>query len=145
MGRRNYRAKNQANQEEPKKENASSQDTNATPRVNKALRFRRLGYTYEEIAHECGYAHASNARKAIKAEEAKLIRDDAKALVNLQLDRIDFALRHAVMPAIEKGDTLAVNQLNMLLKRQSELLGLDAPPHMPPQNVTVIEEMPEGV
>jgi hypothetical protein len=142
MGRRNYRAKNQANQEEPKKENV---DTNATPRVNKALRFRRLGYTYDEIAHECGYAHASNARKAIKAEEAKLTRDDARSLVNLQLDRIDFALAKAVMPAIEKGDFLAVNQLNILLKRQAELLGLDAPPHMPPQNATIVEEVPEGV
>lgn len=101
-------------------------DVNALPRVVIALRLRRMGYTYEDIAEQAGYSNGSHARKAIKAAESRIIRDDARALVNLQLDMIQFALVQAVMPKIEKGDLWAVDRLNTLLKRQSELLGLDA-------------------
>lgn len=101
-------------------------DALSAPRVAIALRYRRMGFTYEQIAEKCGYSHASNARRVIKSAEARIIRDDARALVNLQLDMIQFALVQAVMPKIEKGDLWAVDRLNTLLKRQSELLGLDA-------------------
>jgi hypothetical protein len=134
------KAKNEATQEKP---NAIT-DINALPRVAQALRYRRLGYTYDEIAHMCGYPHASNARKAIKQAESRIIRDEARALVNRQLDMIDMALSHAVMKKIESGDLWAVDRLVPLLRRQAELLGLDAPPNSPVTNTTVYEEMPEG-
>lgn len=121
MARR--KAKNETMQEKPI---ADILDVNEVPRVVMAMRFRRLGHTYEEIAEKCGYSHASNARKAIKTAESKVIRDEARGLINMQLDMIQLALSNAVMPKIEKGDLWAVDRLVPLLKRQAELLGLDA-------------------
>lgn len=135
------KAKKAATQEQP---NPYVEDVNALPRVVLALRYRRLGHTYEEIATMCGYSHASNARKAIKQAEVKVIRDEARALINRQLDMIDFALSHAVMPKVEKGDLWAVDRLAPLLKRQAELLGLDAAPHSPTTATVIIREYSQG-
>ena len=118
-----------ARRKEKKQDNQESvnpSDTNAFSRVVLALQLRRIGHTYEEIAQRCGYASPSGAYKAIKAAEAKIIHDEARALVALQLSQIQFALTNAVMPKIEKGDLWAVDRLVPLLKRQAELLGLDA-------------------
>lgn len=113
-------------------------DHQAMPRVAQALYFRRMGFTYAEIAEQTGYANESGARKAIKKAEAGIIRDEGRALMMLQLDRINLALRFAVMPRIlEKGDLWAVDRLVALLKRQAELMGLDTVrTEIAPQNVT---------
>lgn len=107
-------------------ESQPMQDSSVELRTIKALRLRALGYTYAEIAHEVGWANESSAYRAIKKALGRTIRDEARALVNLQLDRIDFALMNAVMPKVQKGDLWAVDRLVTLLKRQAELLGLDA-------------------
>ena len=99
------------------------------PRAAQALRLRRMGYTYADIATRVGYRDESGARKAIKNANARIIRDESRALVGYQLDQIDIALS-VVMEAIakrDKGSLWAVDRLVPLLKRQSELMGLDAP------------------
>ena len=122
--------------QEPKDENQAAQhlsafpDVNATPRVAQALRLRRLGYTYETIAQMCGYQTESGARKAIKKASAAIIRDEARELVSFQLDHLDAALQ-VVMARITRNDEnslWAVDRLIPLLKRQSELMGLDVKP-----------------
>jgi len=118
-----------------KSEKASAQerpqpDTNEAPRASQALRLRRLGYTYADIADRCGYSDESGARKAVKRANARILRDDAQALVGFQLDMIDSALS-VVMEAIQKrdkGSLWAVDRLVPLLKRQADLMGLDAKP-----------------
>ena len=105
-----------------------SLDFQAAPRAAQALRLRRLGYTYAEIAREVGYANESGAYKAVKTANNRIIRDEAKALVGYQLDMIDSALS-VVMEAIAKRDKQslwAVDRLVPLLKRQADLMGLDA-------------------
>lgn len=105
-----------------------SLDFQAAPRAAQALRLRRLGYTYDEIAERVGYANESGARKAVKTANARIIRDEARALVGYQLDQLDVALS-VVMEAIakrDKGSLWAVDRLVPLLKRQADLMGLDA-------------------
>ena len=120
----------QSKREKPRAKDSavSSLDFNAAPRVAQALRLRRLGYTYAEIATLCGYGNESSARSAVKKANAKIIRDEAQALVGWQLDMIDQAL-HVVLKRItadDKDSLWAVDRLTPLLKRQSELMGLDA-------------------
>lgn len=98
------------------------------PRAAQAIRLRRLGYTYDEIARRCGYGDESGARKAIKRANARIVRDDARALVGWQLDQLDIALS-VVMESVQRRDKdslWAVDRLTPLLKRQAELMGLDA-------------------
>ena len=124
-----------------------STDVNAVPRVAQALRLRRLGYTYETIARMCGYQTESGARKAIKKANASIIRDDAQALVSYQLDLIDAALQ-VVMRRIATDDESslwAVDRLTPLLKRQSELMGLDAKNDVQSQAQMIVIGVPEAV
>lgn len=98
------------------------------PKQATALRLRRLGYTYDQIAQKIGYKTASAARKLIKRAEREIVRDEARELVGWQLDRIDMALTR-VMERIEQNGEyalFAVDRLAPLLKRQAELMGLDA-------------------
>lgn len=120
-------------------------DVIATERLRLALQMRRLGHTYEEIAESCGYANASGAWKAIKKAESSVIRDEGRALVNRQLSYIDYALSTCVMPQVKAGDLFAVDRMVALLKRQADLLGLDAPKEVPLIQQTVIREYPVGV
>lgn len=104
-------------------------DMAAAPRAAQALRLRRLGYTYTEIAERVGYKEESGARKAIKQASKKIIRDEARELVGWQLDQLDIALQ-LVLQRIQRNDEyslFAVDRLAPLLKRQAELMGLDAP------------------
>jgi predicted transcriptional regulator len=118
-----------------------SLDFQAAPRAAQALRLRRLGYTYDEIAREVGYANESGARKAVKTANARIVRDEARALVGWQLDQLDVALS-VVMEAIAKRDKSslwAVDRLVPLLKRQADLMGLDAPkPESQAQQLTLL-------
>lgn len=104
-------------------------DMNELPRAAQALRLRRLGYTYAEIAAQVGYANESGARYAVKKASARIVRDEARELVGWQADMIEAALR-VVNERIQKNDKYsmyAVDRLVALSKRYSELMGLDAP------------------
>lgn len=127
-----------------KNENANVQETNeplefaTAPKVAQAMRLRRLGYTYEQIAHKVGYQTEAGARLAIKKANAKIIRDEGAALVGWQLDQLDAALS-VVMARITRNDEnslWAVDRLVPLLKRQAELMGLDAPK---PENINAAQ------
>lgn len=126
-----------------------SLDFQAAPRAAQALRLRRLGWTYEKIAGQCGYANESGARYAIKKANAKIIHDEARALVGWQLDMIDEALQ-VVMARITANTTeslWAVDRLTPLLKRQADLMGLDTPVKSgeTANQLPIIREYPEGV
>lgn len=110
-------------------ERTVSLDFQAAPRAAQALRLRRIGYTYDEIARRCGYANESGARKAIKKARAGIIRDEAQALVGWQCDMLDAALQVVMRRIVaDNEDSLAaVDRLTPLLKRQADLLALDAP------------------
>ena len=109
--------------------NPSLVDMQAAPRAAQALRLRRLGYTYAQIAERCGYRDESGARKIIKNATKRIVNEEARELVSWQLDALDEAL-YVVRDRIRRNDKdslWAVDRLAPLLKRQSELMGLDAP------------------
>lgn len=105
-------------------------DMLAKERTAQALYLRRMGFTYAEIAERAGYAEESGARKAVKKALNTLVHTEAQELaahlIQLQLDRLDFALSRAIMPKVEKGteQLWAVDRLVLVLKHQAELLGL---------------------
>lgn len=104
-------------------------DWQAAPRAAQALRLRRMGYTYAEIAERCGYKEESGARKAIKKASQNIIQDEARELVQWQADALEEAIR-LVRERIRRDDQyslFAVDRLAPLLKRHSELFGIDAP------------------
>jgi len=110
--------------------NPVSLDMQAAPRAAQALRLRRLGYTYQEIADRVGYANESSARTAVKKAGQRIVRDEARELVGWQLDQLDIALQ-LVLQRIQRNDEyslFAVDRLAPLLKRQADLMGLDAKP-----------------
>ena len=106
-----------------------SHDMNARQRAEQAIQLRVLGYSYTEIAKRCGYRDPSGARKAIKTLRDRLLLDDVRDATALQAERIDRAVREC-MEWIEQQPTKdrlwALDRLVPLLKRQAELLGLDA-------------------
>ena len=129
-------------------QDADAIDLNAAPRVAQALRLRRLGYTYEEIAHRCGYKTEAGARHAVKKANDRIVRDESRALVGWQLDMLDAALR-VVMERIianNKESLWAVDRLAPLLKRQAELMGLDVKPdQLQAQAQMVVIGIPQDV
>jgi anion-transporting ArsA/GET3 family ATPase len=105
-------------------------DINMAERVKLALELRRLGYDYDAIARQCGYADRSGAFRAVQNAQKRILRDSAQALVQVQLDQINAALV-VVNEAIaknDKGSLWAIDRLVPLLKRQADLLGLDVKP-----------------
>jgi len=127
-------------------------DANRALRVARALYLRTMGYTYAEIARDVGWADESGARKAVQAELSRVVKTEARNLkehlVQLQLERIDLALRKAVMPQIEQGkhQLFAVDRLVLLLRHQAELLGLYPPKAgEAEQAMVVIREVPVGL
>lgn len=122
-------------------------DFNTAPRAAQALRLRRLGHTYDQIAQMCGYANESGARKAIKTANARIIRDEAQALIGFQSDMIEQALQvvNKRIQADDKDSLWAVDRLVPLLKRYSELLGLDAKGESATGATVVVREYPQGV
>lgn len=117
-------------------------DANRDTRAEAALRLRIIGYGYAEIARRCGYTNPGTAWKAIKRLRDHQRTDDQRAMADLQSDRIEQAIV-TVMESIEnwapKDKLWAVDRLAPLLKRQSELLGLDAPTKAATAGPTILE------
>jgi hypothetical protein len=110
-------------------DNQSAQpDLNAHEREALAVQMRRLGYEYDEIAAKCGYADKSGAWRALKRVRERMLVEDERTAALYQAQQINLALTQVMTRIAEGGkDVLwAVDRLVPLLKRQSELLGLDA-------------------
>lgn len=130
MPRRNSTKQKQKRENTHAQEERVAVDWQAAPRAAQALRLRRLGFTYQEIADRVGYANESSARTAVKKSSQRIVRDEARELVGWQLDQLDIALQ-LVLQRIQRNDEyslFAVDRLTPLLKRQSELMGLDVKP-----------------
>lgn len=91
-----------------------------------SLRFRKAGYTYDEIAKRVGYASADGAAKAVKAALHKMIKDDAKDVLAMELARLDDLLK-GVYTLAEVGNQGAVDRVLRIMERRASYLGIDAP------------------
>jgi hypothetical protein len=95
-----------------------------------ALDLRTRGATYDAIAREVGYTHASAARKAVMRALAEVTREPAEELIALEQMRLDTLLAALWPTATDTGNAKQARAVEMVLgimERRAKLLGLDAP------------------
>jgi hypothetical protein len=91
-----------------------------------ALEYRKMGYSYAQIAQALGYAGPQGAQAAVESALARIIREPAEAVLKLELERLDGMFSKPYQNAIA-GDLVAVNSCLAIMARKARLLGLDAP------------------
>lgn len=91
-----------------------------------ALEYRKMAYTYAQIAEVLGYATAQGAYLAIQSALTRIIREPAEDVLKLELERLDAMFSKPYQAAIG-GDLLAVGSCLNIMARKAKLLGLDAP------------------
>ena len=105
-------------------------------RKAEALRLRRQGKTYAQIAEALGLADPSGAHSLIQRELksiAETCKQDAQELRDEALDKLDYIWRLAMKRA-KDGDPKALMVMVAVDKRKAALLGIDKP-----QQVTVTQ------
>lgn len=108
--------------------NSSARDAAAVrlaERAKQALGLRRAGASYEQIGAQLGITRSA-ARKVVTKAIARIPRDDAEQVLQLELDRLDALLR-GLWPQAVKGHGGAVDRVLRVMERRARLLGLDAP------------------
>jgi hypothetical protein len=95
-------------------------------REQQVVSLRRQGYTWEGISNEVGYLSPSSSREAFLRASRRVLREDLEEVRNLELDRLDFALK-SIWTGVEAGDTQAINTMLKIMERRSKMLALDAP------------------
>jgi AraC-like DNA-binding protein len=127
---------------------STQSDINSKERAKRALQLRREGQTLEDIANACGYADKSGAYRAIKREIASIPTEEAAALRQLELIRLDYleTLCHKRIAAKETKDPLwAIDRLLAIGESRRKLLGLDIKVESDINtNVVVVREVPQG-
>lgn len=96
------------------------------------MSMRMAGHSFREIGEALGIDH-SNAYRHYATAMARLAREDyhdADALRMLEASRLDSYLV-AMMPALESGDTAAIDRAIRISERRAKLFGLDLPPPLP--------------
>ncbi|WP_211440934.1 hypothetical protein [Collimonas humicola] len=91
-----------------------------------ALEYRKMAYTYAQIAEVLGYATPQGAYLAIQSALTRIIREPAEDVLKLELERLD-AMFSKPYQAATNGDLLAVGACLNIMARKAKLLGLDAP------------------
>jgi hypothetical protein len=91
-----------------------------------AVEFRRLGYTYAQIADALGYTSAQGAHKAVAAALKRVTRGPSDEVIMLELERVDALFVRPYQDALA-GDLAALSACLAIMARKCRLLGLDAP------------------
>jgi len=110
----------------PRGNKTSPRSIEAIERQSEALKFRKAGWTYDAIAKRIGYANPGSAEKAVKAALRKMLHDDAKDVLQLELARLDDMLR-GVYHLAEIGNHGAIDRVLRIMERRASYLGIDAP------------------
>ncbi len=92
----------------------------------RVVALRRQGYTWDSISSDVGYSSPSSSRDAFIRASRRVLREDVEEIRNLELDRLDLALK-AIWPYVETGDIPAINTMLKIMERRSKMLALDAP------------------
>ena len=95
----------------------------AAERRKEALELRALGYSYQAIADELGYANRGSAYKAVNQELKNIPREAAEHARELELGRLD-EMQAAAMNGALAGDLFAIDRVVKIIESRSKLLGL---------------------
>jgi hypothetical protein len=96
------------------------------PQRRHALRLRRLGMTYLQIAEQCGYSSAPAAYRGVTRALKATYREAAYEVLALELDRLD-RLQVRVWEKAINGDLRATDRMLAIIDRRANLLGLYRP------------------
>jgi hypothetical protein len=102
---------------------------NALERDEKALTFRKQGWSYDAIARELGYGARCHAYRAVKKRIMALRRECnevAEDVRVIELTRLD-ALLAGLWEKAASGDPQAVDRALRIQERRAAYLGLDSP------------------
>lgn len=101
-------------------------DVATAEKHRQALQMRSVGYEYERIASDLGYADKSGAWRAVKAALDRAVIEPAREQRLIMADRLDILLQRTLRAVLE-GDLDQVVNVLRVEKRRAELFGLDAP------------------
>ena len=102
-----------------------------------AVRMRRDGMSYQQIADAIGYADASVAFRAVRRAMDKALVEAVDDYRELLLSRLDLALENS-LPAAREGDPRAIANVVRIVAEQAKITGANAPLKVQ-QEVTVFE------
>jgi hypothetical protein len=129
------------------KQKSPHRDVNPAQRVTLALQLRAQKMTYDQIAHQCGYADRSACYRAVQRELERTVVENVEALRREELAMLDTL--HAECWArmqdseYETGMLFAVDRLLVISERRCKLMGLDKPVTADAiGNVVVVRELP---
>jgi len=98
-------------------------------REEQALALRRTGMSYQRIADQLGVSKqaAHGMLKALFAESARELAEDANEVRQLEVERLDVLLEGIWHRATVEAEEKAIETCLRIMARRSALLGLDAP------------------
>lgn len=88
-----------------------------------ALELRAMGYSYQAVADEVGYASKGAAHNAVSKGLADIPREAAEQARELELGRLD-DLQMAAMNGALAGDLFAIDRVIKVIESRAKLLGL---------------------
>lgn len=91
-----------------------------------ALEYRKMGYSFAQIADALGYKGPQGAHEAVQAALKRIIREPAEDVLRLELERLDALFMKPYQSALA-GDLQALAGCLSVMGRKARLLGLDAP------------------
>jgi hypothetical protein len=91
-----------------------------------ALEYRKIGYTFAQIADALGYAGPQGAQAAVTTALMRVVREPAEHVLTLELERLDALFVKPFQNALN-GDITALAGCLSIMTRKAKLLGLDAP------------------
>jgi hypothetical protein len=98
----------------------------AREKRQQAIRLRRAGVQYDEIAARVGFKDRRSAQRAVVKELESFPPEDVAIVRAMEVERLDALLFSQWRRAMD-GDGWAVDRVLRVMERRSRLLGLDAP------------------
>lgn len=105
---------------------ATERRAQTAERRAEALKLRRRGTTYRQIAAQLGVSAQQAHRDVTQALRDIVPSDVAEDVRHMEADRLDGMLE-AIWPRVEQGEPRAIEVALQLMARRAALLGLDAP------------------
>lgn len=94
-------------------------------KINEALNYRRMGYTFAQIGETMGFSTTS-ARDHVKKGLAGLYYENAVEVRAQMLDRLDYMLQILMKAVVvdEAGDSATINAILAIEERRAKLTGV---------------------
>lgn len=106
----------------------TTRDVNAAMRAAMALKLRAQKLTYDEIAHQCGYADRGACHKAVQRELERVVVENVEELRReecMMLDTLHSEIWPLAIDKENKSRLFAADRLLTISEHRRKLMGLD--------------------